>query len=387
MGMNSRDDGEGLYKNGGRPMMNIALVLDISGSMQCPFNGEKESKLDVAKNVIVTGLLPHLKPDDSLCIILFDTDYKIYFPFKAVKDIDMSELKSSVLRISTGGGTTMRVGLEGATIALDGYTGKVNKTSRIFFLTDAIPNDSGDHPEMVEISKENIKNNIFTTFIGLGVDFNVEFINDIASIKGSNYYSIKSAVDFKKIMDTDFDYLTYVNALDIKVKYDGNDISIERIYGSPGNETPTAGIVCHVTSSFPSPKEDPNTTKGGVVLLKFKRNSQNTQIMFTSSYIDCEGKVYNDEHVIKLPPSPEENCFEGSAVRKAVLLTRYVNIMRQFIQEAKTTKSQNSEHIQSALKKFRSYYVKEADELHDSTLLKELKMLDQFINASVKPNN
>jgi len=198
MGMNSRDDGEGLYKNGGRPMMNIALVLDISGSMQCPFNGEKESKLDVAKNVIVTGLLPHLKPDDSLCIILFDTDYKIYFPFKAVKDIDMSELKSSVLRISTGGGTTMRVGLEGATIALDGYTGKVNKTSRIFFLTDAIPNDSGDHPAMVEISKENIKNNIFTTFIGLGVDFNVEFINDIASIKGSNYYSIKSAVDFKK---------------------------------------------------------------------------------------------------------------------------------------------------------------------------------------------
>jgi len=91
----------------------------------------------------------------------------------------------------------MICGIAGVTEALANFSNP-KKSTRIFYLTDAIPNDNKDKPEMLNASTKNVEKNIFTTFIGLGIDFNVGFINDIASIKGSNYYSIKSASDFKK---------------------------------------------------------------------------------------------------------------------------------------------------------------------------------------------
>jgi len=182
-------------------------------------------------------------------------------------------------------------------------------------------------------------------------------------------------------MDTDFDYLSYVNALDIRIQYEGDDISVDRVYGSPGNEQPTTGVLCHITSSFPSPKEHPTTTKGGVVLIKFKRNPQKTQIVFKCSYKDCEGNSYADDIVVNLPSLSEE-YFEGSAVRKAVLLTRYVNIMKQFIRES----SVNRDSSKQSLKQFKLHFQQEADLLQDAALHEKLKLLDQFLKINETTN-
>lgn len=64
---------DGLYKHGGRPALNLVIVLDISGSMGDRFNStEESSKLDVAKNSILT-LLTKLNERDRFGLILFDT--------------------------------------------------------------------------------------------------------------------------------------------------------------------------------------------------------------------------------------------------------------------------------------------------------------------------
>jgi len=383
MGLNSRDDGEGLQKNGGRPPINFSVILDISGSMSFAFEGDEkgQSKIAEARNLIVTGILPHLKPEDSISIVLFNTHAEVLANFQLVQNINMTELKEKVMKVRANGGTTMNVGLKRAVEILNNFKKEnVNapKLSRFFFLTDAIPTDAGDEPVLLKLSKEIAEQLTFVSYIGLGIDFNIGFVNRLNSVKGNNYFTVDSAAAFKKIMDTEFDYVSYANAFDINVRYSGNDITLERIYGSPGYEIPEQGILCKITSIFPSLKEEINTTKGGIVLIKYTRaNKDATHLKFTTTYKDASGKDYQDEYQVQLPNNNEE-IFSGTAARKGVLLTRYAKAMREFLE------SKDLEAWKPKFEKFKAYYTKEADELHDENLLNELKIIEILIKSDTK---
>jgi len=71
-------------------------------------------------------------------------------------------------------------------------------------------------------------------------------------------------------MSEDFDYIMFPVAFDISIKLESDAFEVERVYGSPGQEIPSSGADLKITSVFPSQKEEPTTTKGGVVLLKMK---------------------------------------------------------------------------------------------------------------------
>ncbi len=54
--MNSKLDGAGLKNHGGRPPVNLVIILDVSGSMNFSFADKGElNKLAVAKSSLVTG--------------------------------------------------------------------------------------------------------------------------------------------------------------------------------------------------------------------------------------------------------------------------------------------------------------------------------------------
>ncbi len=54
--MNSKLDGDGLKKHGGRPPVNLVIILDVSGSMDSSFADKGDlKKLEVAKTSLITG--------------------------------------------------------------------------------------------------------------------------------------------------------------------------------------------------------------------------------------------------------------------------------------------------------------------------------------------
>jgi len=183
-------------------------------------------------------------------------------------------------------------------------------------------------------------------------------------------------------MDTEFDYISYANAFNVKVQYDGSDVTFERIYGSPGYETPEQGILCKIVSNFPTIKED-STTKGGIIIIKFSRNNkQATELKFTTTYTDAFGTNYNDSHIVTLPETNVETYYEGTAVHKGVLLTRFVTLMRSFLED-KIPSSDPTElgEWKPKMEKFKNYYVKEADTLRDENLLNELKLINLLLEV------
>ena len=89
---------------------------------------------------------------------------------------------------------------------------------------------------------------IYSTFIGVGIDFDTDIVSQLTKIKATNYTAIHSAKDFKKMMEADFDYLMSPNMFNGRVTFDSDAWKVERVYGSPGNEYPSNGVLMTMVS-------------------------------------------------------------------------------------------------------------------------------------------
>jgi hypothetical protein len=108
-------------------------------------------------------------------------------------------------------------------------------------------------------------------------------VSGLGTVKFTNYLSVKSSKEFKKHMEEEFDYLVTPVAQNIVIYNDSEAWKAERVYGSPGNETPAIGTLVRMVlfygnrlptniqdSTFPSTleKDNPEMCKGAVVLVK-----------------------------------------------------------------------------------------------------------------------
>ena len=333
-----------------RKKLNLVIVLDISGSMSSPFNayyydrGKKvkapkedlnKSKMQIANESIV-AMFNHLTDDDRLGIVLFDDRAYLAKPLRLVKYTDMEAIKRHVLELQPRGGTNWSAGykkglslfekLEQALRNQDEYE------NRIIFLTDAMPNrgELSEHG-LFGLFKKASNKGIYTTFIGIGVDFNNDLVHLVSRTKGANYFSVHSSTAFKKRMDKEFDYWVTPLVFDLKMELISNNFSIDAIYGAPEADKKN-GTLFYLGTLFPSDTKD-ERVKGGIILVKLKKGPDSTTNAFLRlSYKDRSGKI----HKIKKKVSFSKCCYyENSAIRKGILLAQYVSLMQNWLIDAR----------------------------------------------------
>ncbi|MDL5503220.1 MAG: VWA domain-containing protein, partial [Candidatus Methanoperedens sp.] len=185
------------------------------------------TKMEIASQTIA-NLLKHLRDDDRFGLVVFSDNALLVEPLTLMKDKNTEKLGKTIMGIGAYGGTNMVAGLRKGTELFSRNQGKVpsgNKKSdqeqyvdRIIFLTDAMPNTGETkEEEMLKSFRENADLNIYTTFIGIGVDFNTELVENMTRIRGANYYSIHSAEEFRKRMDEEFDYMVTPLVFDLQI--------------------------------------------------------------------------------------------------------------------------------------------------------------------------
>jgi len=246
----------------------------------------------------------------------------------------------------------MELGINGGAKLFEGLANEAGtgKQNRMMFLTDAQPNSGSTSPDsLMGICKANAETRkIYTSFFGLGVDFGVELVEAISHIPACNYFTVQSPKEFKQLMDRDFDYIVTPSCFNVQVKIaSSSTIEAERVYGSPGHEIPQQGVLLEILSTFPSPKENDDQTKGGIVLIKLKKPQQQAgeaELKVVVSYDDADGKHYSDENtiVVSLAAASPKGYYSGSAIRKAIALARFVNIMKWWIRDTSSGKSDAS---------------------------------------------
>ena len=157
-----------------RNTLNLVIVLDISGSMGCSFSGGGKTKMDIA-NQCLCGLLDHLDDDDRFGLVLFDTRADVFQDLCVVKKIDVNKLKEKIVTdVRTRGGTDLECGYLKAKELIDGVDkteDEIFRSNRIIYLTDMNPNRGiTDKNGLLGLTKSYTKLEIYSTFIGVGID-------------------------------------------------------------------------------------------------------------------------------------------------------------------------------------------------------------------------
>lgn len=326
-----------------RPPINLTIVLDYSGSMSSGFNqyyydpngkqkstDDRRSKMELANEAIV-NITKHLQPEDRFGLVLFDDSSFVDIPMESMKNFKRDALEKALLTTRPQGGTNMEAGM---TLGVQQFSKVVDKSTnyqnRIIFITDAMPNMGATSEDgLLGIGKKAAEKGIYTTFVGVGVDFNTELIESITKMHGANYYFIQSKEDFEKRMDKEFDFMVTPLVFDLNLFMESKGFEIDTVYGSPESNLAN-GQLMQVKTLFPSAKTD-EAVKGGIVLLKLKKqeNASDEHIKLHVSYKDIQGKIhYSSKDVVF---NKDSESYDSSGIRKAIVLTRYANLLKNWM--------------------------------------------------------
>jgi Ca-activated chloride channel homolog len=409
-----------------RKRLNLVVVLDISGSMSSPFNeyyydlsgrqvriSEKYRlmpKLEVAKDAIL-AILDQLNEGDRLGIVLFDDRASILQQLSRDRNNTIEDIQDKIYEIRPGGGTNLSSGMGLATDILGKYANMDPWAyeNRIIFLTDAMPN-MGETNEysLLRLLKKNADNRIYTTFFGIGVDFNTELIDYITKVKGANYYSVHAPGDFMERIENEFDYMVTPLVFNLRLTLDANGWDIEKVYGSPEADQ-SSGELMKVNTLFPSQKKD-GETRGGMILLKLKKRGTDTgSLRLRVSYDDRAGNRDTSESMVYLESTRPE-YFDNNGIRKGILLARYADLMKDWIIDEREHNQWNrpwaprinlesgiiippilsgqwerqslplavSSPYNSIFRDFSLYFAGEMDKIGDVSLQQELQLMQQL---------
>ena len=420
-----------------RKKLNLVVVLDISGSMSSPFysyyydcfskdkkdrvesDDYKKSKMEIA-NESVNILIDQLKAYDRLGIVLFDDQAKIFEQIKLVSEMDIKKTKKKISEIRVMGGTNLEAGYTTGTKLLEKFkdSKKSEYENRIILITDAMPNFGTTSTKgLLSYIEDNSKMGIYTTFIGVGVDFNTKLIEEISDVKGANYYSVHNSKEFKERMGEQFEFMVTPLVFDLNLNLRSDDYAIEMVYGTD-SANGLKGSLMKVNTLFPSKTSETGEVKGGVVLVKLKEKNEmkNGELKLEVSYKDRNGEEYKNNQIINFNKNKTEEFYENSGIRKAIVLTRYVNALKSWIlyerssnkvfmietskgifdityteleimkilgeHERMSVELKISEEYKKILKNIKEYILKENKEIKDDTFDKEIEILDLLINKN-----
>ena len=209
--------------------------------------------------------------------------------------------------------------------------------NRIIVITDAMPNLGVTSTDgLVQKIKKNADKKIYTSFIGVGVDFNTEYTEGVSDVRGFNYYSVHNGEEFKKILADEFDYMVTPLVYDLDLSFKSDYYQIENVYGSDSVNKSTGNIM-HVNTLFPSSSNEDGDVKGGIIVLKLKKTkeAEKGDIELNVSYKDTEEESHKNSKKVSLRDS-NEDYYDNSGIRKAIVLARYVGTMKNWITYERT---------------------------------------------------
>jgi Ca-activated chloride channel family protein len=191
-----------------RPPVNVAIVLDKSGSMQA------SGKIDEARKAAIMAL-DLLRPEDIVSVVTYDSTVNVLVP--ATKLSNREQLAETIRKIQPGGNTALFAGVSKGSDELRKFARR-EQISRIILLSDGLANVGPSAPgDLAELGESLRKEGISVSTVGLGLDFNEDLMTQLASRSDGNHYFAESARDLARIYERELGRVQSVVAKTVRI--------------------------------------------------------------------------------------------------------------------------------------------------------------------------
>ena len=219
----------------GRPPIDLAAVLDVSGSMA----GEK---LQNAKSALREALM-RLYDGDVLSLVTFDSQVRCPLEPTQVNDHTRTVLNSLLQEIRAGSNTALCGGLE---LGIQKALSKKKQTNLLLLLSDGLANEGEtDTDKIAQRARGAREIGLTVSTLGVGDDYNEVLMVALADQGGGRFYHVREASEIGAYLTTELGDVANAAAREVElhlrvpsgvvlmpfsaaypVKQDGNRVSL-----------------------------------------------------------------------------------------------------------------------------------------------------------------
>ncbi|MEZ4459640.1 MAG: VWA domain-containing protein [bacterium] len=207
-----------------RPPLNLAIVVDISGSMQ----GES---IDAVK-LGLQDFASKLDPKDDVTLVAYSTNAKVVV-HSTPMDIDRAEFIDAVKSLQAAGGTNIYAGLrQGLDIVLAAKDN--NRQNRVILLSDGIATEGiTDNAKIINLGETYARQDIGITTIGVGKDFDLNLMRSLSSTGAGNFYFLEDPGAVREVFIEEASSFLVPLANDVRLSFDvEGPYAVRGVYGT-----------------------------------------------------------------------------------------------------------------------------------------------------------
>lgn len=190
-----------------RPPVNVALVLDRSGSMR----GERIASAKAAAR----EALDQLAADDIVALVAYN--HQVSLIQRAARLGGDHDLRERIDRLTADGRTALHAGVVAGAEEVKRFL-DAEKVNRVVLLSDGRANVGPSTPrDLAELGRALGSDGISVTTIGLGLDYNEDLMSRLASSSDGNHAFVEDPEDLAGIFASEFGDALSVTSKDIEI--------------------------------------------------------------------------------------------------------------------------------------------------------------------------